>query len=470
MIDTVKSEHTTKTQRVATEVAKFYKSKTPFKIFHGSTNSTRILDFKQNQMLDTSDLNEVLSVDAEREVAVVEPNVPMDQLVDATLKYGLVPPVIPEFPGITVGGGIQGGAGESSSFKWGFLSQTVNWVEYVLGDGSIIRTSPNEHSDLFYGAAGSCGSLGVITAVEIQLIPAKKYVHLIYHPVDSFSAAVELMQTESQGENDFVDGIMFDKNSGVIITGTLADKKVGRLQKFSRARDPWYYLHAEKINEERKSYEESVPLKDYLFRYDRGAFWVGRYAFELFGVPFNNLMRFILNPILNTRKLYQALQVSGASQEYVVQDLTVPLDNSVDFLDYIHNKAYIYPLWLCPVKPEPLSPLSCNGIDTPLTMNIGVWGPRIPDYKKFKQLNRDIEIELPRYGGKKWMYAHTYYTENEFWKIYDKKWYDALRKKYKATTLPTMYDKIVVKKRYEVNARRGVLQTIFGKAKLRIEK
>lgn len=470
MINIVKHDHIVKTQRIATEVAKFYASKTPFKIFHGSTNSTRILAFKENEMLDASDLNQILSIDTKRLVAVVEPNVPMDKLVTATLRYGLVPPVIPEFPGITVGGGIQGGAGESSSFKWGFLSQTVNWTEYVLGDGSIVTASPKEHSDLFYGAAGSCGSLGVITATEIQLIPAKKYVHLTYYPVDSFDAAVRALNEESQKKNDFVDGILFGKDHGVIITGMFTDKKRGKVQKFSHAYNPWYYLHTARIDATHAVYRETVPVKDYLFRYNRGAFWVGRYAFELFGVPFNSFMRFMLNPILNTRKLYQALQVSGASQEYVVQDLTVPFDNSVAFLNYIHNTTAIYPLWLCPVKPELRSPLLCNGIDTHLAINIGVWGPRITDYTKFKKINRDLEAALARYNGKKWMYAHTYYTKGEFWNIYDKTWYDRLRRQYKATTLPDMYDKVVVNKLYKIDTRRGLLRTILGKARLRIEK
>src|ERR1700704_5322126 len=136
-------------------------------------------------MVDVSELNNVLSVDAKHQTAIVEPNVPMDKLVKATLAHKLLPPVVTEFPGITVGGGIQGGAGESSSFKWGFFSQTVNWVEYILADGSIVKASPIEHSDLFYGAAGSSGTFGVITAAEIQLIPAKKYVQLAYLPVTS---------------------------------------------------------------------------------------------------------------------------------------------------------------------------------------------------------------------------------------------------------------------------------------------
>lgn len=49
-------------------------------------------------VVDTSRLNHVVSVDAERRTALVEPNVPMDRLVEETLKYGLVPPVVMEFP------------------------------------------------------------------------------------------------------------------------------------------------------------------------------------------------------------------------------------------------------------------------------------------------------------------------------------------------------------------------------------
>ena len=65
-------------------------------------------------MIDTSLLNNVLKVDSETMTVLVEPNVPMDSLVQATLPLGLVPPVIMEFPGITVGGGFAGTAGESS--------------------------------------------------------------------------------------------------------------------------------------------------------------------------------------------------------------------------------------------------------------------------------------------------------------------------------------------------------------------
>jgi FAD/FMN-containing dehydrogenase len=56
-------------------------------------------------MVDASQLSHVLKVDTVKKIALVEPNVPMDKLVEATLEYGLIPPVVMEIPGITAGGG-----------------------------------------------------------------------------------------------------------------------------------------------------------------------------------------------------------------------------------------------------------------------------------------------------------------------------------------------------------------------------
>lgn len=70
------------------------------------------------------------------------------------VKYGLIPPVVMEFPGITAGGGFAGTGGESSSYKYGYFNETVNSVEMVLGNGDIVTASEKENSDLFYGASG----------------------------------------------------------------------------------------------------------------------------------------------------------------------------------------------------------------------------------------------------------------------------------------------------------------------------
>src|ERR1700738_3491290 len=176
---------------IAARVREYYALKTPFRIYHGSTNSTRQSQFSRNELIDTSNLSNVLEIDKVAKTVLVESNVSMDKLVRATLEYNLVPPVVMEFPGITVGGGFAGTSGESSSFRHGLFDRTVEQIEMVLADGRIINASSTENSDLFHGAAHSFGTLGVTTLLTLRLIDAKVYVELTYHPVSSMSVAVQ---------------------------------------------------------------------------------------------------------------------------------------------------------------------------------------------------------------------------------------------------------------------------------------
>lgn len=123
---------------IAVSVQKFFARNEPYRVFHGSTNCTRPRPGPGDATVDISALSNVLMVDAQARKALVEPNVPMDQLVAATLRHGLVPPVVMEFPGITVGGGYAGIGGESSSFKYGFFDRNVSSVEVVLADGEVV--------------------------------------------------------------------------------------------------------------------------------------------------------------------------------------------------------------------------------------------------------------------------------------------------------------------------------------------
>ena len=429
------------------ERVKFFFSQ---KIYHGTTNSTRSLKFEKDKFVDVSKLNRIIFINKEEKFALVEPNVPMDKLAEETLRYGLIPPVVPEFPGITVGGGIQGGAEESSSFKYGMIHDNCLEYEIILGNGELITASPTENSDLFYGIAASYGSLGIITLVKAKLIPAKDYVELTYHTVKSFNEAVELVKKKTGEAVNFIDGIMFSKNHGVIMTGNFADKINLPVSTFRKSTDEWFYLHAGKISRKQNSYSELIPTKDYLFRYDRGAFWMGRYGFKVMKLPFNRLSRFIFNNICNTRTLFRLLHETNISQRYFIQDFNLPSKNSLEFLDLVDKELNIYPIWICPLKPGKHDKLSANFIDTDLVFNIGVWGEIKKDFSDFVQLNRGFEEKTFRLGGRKMLYAHSYYTLEDFWKVYDQKWYKALRDKYLAIDIfPTVYEKTKVSEKYK---------------------
>lgn len=480
--------HKAAVEAISNAVRKFHVNNQTFRISHGSTNSTR--PSKHPRTVDTSALCHVLRVDPAKRIALVEPNVPMDRLVDVTMRYGLVPPVVMEFPGITVGGGYNGTSGESSSFKHGYFNETLNNIEMVLANGEIISASPTHNADLFYGASGACGTLGVTTLVELRLMQAKKYVETTYHPVGSVKEAVQTVQKLKEDHSlDYLDGIQFSKTCGAVVTGRLTDSTPSdsAVRTFTGAWDPWYYLHVKNLVSPSSdgnmpaATTEFIPIWDYLFRYDRGGFWVARSAFQYFSfVPFTRLTRWFLDDFLRTRMLYSALHASKQSDRYVVQDLALPYDQAEDFVDWCEKETGIWPLWLCPLAVPTTAPIyntegtihphtphfpTGSGAMKP-TLNIGLWGiPPANISTAFRSLrstsssstswvmlNRALESKLTALGGMKWLYAHTYYTSSEFWNVYDQSWYTALRRKFGAEGLPSIYDKVKrLPKSWDVN-------------------
>ena len=461
---TTLEEHDREVQQIAARVREFHGRGEPFRIFHGSTNSTRrsALGRDPSKVVDTSRLNHVVRVDTEKQVALVEPNVPMDRLVEATLEYGLIPPVVMEFPGITVGGGYNGTSGESSSFKHGFFDQTINSVEMVLADGSVVVASEKEYADLFRGAAGAVGTFGVTTLVELRLQKASKFVETTYHPVGSVKEAVKLLRdfTARPDEFDYVDGIMYSPSAGAIVIGKMTDEPSAgnKIQRFSAPNDPWYYLHvAERIaipgqaalSLASKPQTDIIPLTEYFFRYDRGGFWVGRLSFLYFWfVPFNAFTRWFLDDFLHTRMLYKALHGSGQTDDTIVQDVALPWDTAENFIEKMEQTVSIWPLWLCPLKggsSQSMHPHLQQDNQDDGMLNIGLWGLVPQKYAcpgGMMDANRELESTLRELGGMKWLYAKVYSTEFEFWSQFDKTWYDRLRKKYNTGALPNVFDKV----------------------------
>ncbi|KAG5950771.1 hypothetical protein E4U53_004442 [Claviceps sorghi] len=474
--------HDQAVQTIASQVRSFSQRQKPFRIYHGSTNSTRTSQRRADNTIDTSRLDHVLSVDTAKLTALVEPNVPMDQLVKATLEHNLIPPVVMEFPGITVGGGFSGTSGESSSFRHGAFDSTMESIEIVLADGTITRASKTERPDVFWGAASAFGTLGVVTLLEIRLRPAKKFVELRYCLSRRAEETVWKMRRAcDDAANDFVDGIVFDSETTLLCCGRMTDVMppgVLKTRSFSGRKDPWFYVRAREVQKvlarkkrkmlnemtgEIKSLDDIValeglemvdyiPLVEYLFRYDRGAFWVGKYSFRYFLTPFNRVTRFLLDDFMHTRVMYRAVHKSGLADYYMVQDVGVPFDRAAEFQAWLHDNLNIYPLWLCPLRIRRDDPDSAHGLhadfadpNTPDLVNFGVWGPLTGRSRRVVvEMNRALERKVQELHGKKWLYAHAYYTEDEFWRHYDRRSYDELRARYGATYLPSVFDKVKV--------------------------
>ena len=133
------------------------------------SNTVRGSDYKANRpLLNIGKLKRVLNINKQALTAWVEPRVTMEELLNATLQQELLPPVLPEFKTITVGGAICGAAIESTSHRYGQFNDNCLAYEILLGNGDIVMATPEQNADLFYGISGSYGTLGTILRVKLK--------------------------------------------------------------------------------------------------------------------------------------------------------------------------------------------------------------------------------------------------------------------------------------------------------------
>lgn len=342
--------HRFNVRELSKEVRSFRERNRPFRIYHGDSHSFRAMH-DPRAVIHTAHLDHILNINASSHFVMVEPNVTVERLVKETLKHGMIPLVVPSFPGITVGGTFAGIASSSSSFKHGFFDRAVLWIEAVLPDGTIARASRTRNSELLDGMVGSLGTLGIATLFQIKLVPALKWVELSYIPVQDMSSAMDkLDQLVQDPNNDFVESLIYGPEAqsyGIIAVGKLAATNHHPHVTFGGPNDEWFYEHA-LLAEERT---ESIPLMDYLFRHDRGFLGLGKCCFGRHLT--NDWTRWAADNALKSDALIQTMQALHWADHLVAQDLVVPRDTTPKMLQYLEANMKVFPLLLSPVMQWP---------------------------------------------------------------------------------------------------------------------
>jgi FAD/FMN-containing dehydrogenase len=90
-------------------------------------------------------------------------------VLDAAAPYGLAA-VCGSSPSVGVVGFLTGGGHGPLVRTYGLSSDRVIAFELVTGDGALRRASQTENPDLYWGLAGGKGMLGIVTAVELELV------------------------------------------------------------------------------------------------------------------------------------------------------------------------------------------------------------------------------------------------------------------------------------------------------------
>jgi FAD/FMN-containing dehydrogenase len=125
-------------------------------------------DLSGTLLLRTDAMPGVTVMPAERR-ARVRPGALWEDVVSAAAEHGLVA-LAGSSPDVGVVGFTLGGGIGYLSRRFGLAADRVTAVELVTADGTLVRADATREPDLFWALRGGGGGLGVVTALEFELL------------------------------------------------------------------------------------------------------------------------------------------------------------------------------------------------------------------------------------------------------------------------------------------------------------
>jgi FAD/FMN-containing dehydrogenase len=400
--------------------------------------------------LDVSAFGHVLRVSKQDRTAIVGGMTTYEDLVAATLPYGLMPMVVPQLKTITLGGAVSGLGIESTSLRLGMPHESVLSMDILTGDGRVVTATPdNEHAALYHGFPNSYGTLGYALALTIELEPVKPFVHLRHFrfsdPQACMQAVAEVARDGSYRghQADFIDGTAFALDELYLTVGAFSDVAPWRSD---YTRERIYYQSI------RGPQEDFLTISDYLWRWDTDWFWCSR----PFGVQrpvirrlwprryrrsdvYRKLVAWYRNHDIDARR-------GKPATEAVIQDVEIPVERAAEFLDYFLSDVGMSPVWMCPLRLRgdrtwPLYPMRPGQA----YVNFGFWGTgALPPGESDGYFNRRVEDKVTELGGHKGLYSTSFYERDQFWALYNGPEYTKLKRAYDPQSrLADLYDKCV---------------------------
>lgn len=385
----------------------------------------------------------VLGVDVAGRRLDVEGLATYETIVDATLPRGLLPTVTPELKHITLGGATVGIGIESTCFRHGFVHDGLRRAEVLLPRGDVVLCDPKgPHADLFAALPNSYGTLGYILRAEIDLIPAKPYVHLRSQRFDTVAGFLEAMRAATENAAvDFIEGLIFSPDEQYLMCASFADE-TPPLDDILRE-DIFYRLV-------RKKTDIYLSTRDYLFRYDPEWFW---------NIPDGALFRWfrrysprrMRNSGFYTR--YAATKTAicnrlpgyQATTEPLIQDWQVPWERGGQLADFALGTVDLEgrPWAAVPIR-TPVSPTLYPIQSDTLYFNLGCYTQvrRQPERGDF-YATRLLDDKCFELGGIKMLYSSTFLPRDRFDAVYKGVEYARLKEKYDPELRAgTLFDKV----------------------------
>ncbi len=135
-------------------------------------------------------------------------------VVEASLRGGTVPPVLPDYLELSVGGLLSTGGFGGASHRYGSQADNVHDLDVVTPDGELVTCSPTVEPELFDAVRGTQGRHGIITRATVALTRAPSAVRrhrLTYHDLGAYLGDQRRLVDEPRfdhvdGQARYVDG------------------------------------------------------------------------------------------------------------------------------------------------------------------------------------------------------------------------------------------------------------------------
>jgi hypothetical protein len=332
------------------------------------------------------------------------------------MRHGLVPVIVPELKTITIGGAVSGCSIESMSFRHGGFHDSCLEYEVVTSAGDVLVCTPtNENQLLFQMMHGTFGTLGVLSRLTFRLIRAAPFVHVSYERHASLPAYQDAIwrhfQKADAGDVDFMDGFINSPADCVLCVGRFVEHAP-----YTNRYD-WTKIYYEST---RRRPDDYLRTPDYYFRYDHGVTNVHPKSF---------LGRLAFGKLLGSTQLLRLAEtfhaVLPAEKPDVTLDMFLPFSRVGAFMEWYAAELGHFPLWCVPYRRvrdyEWLSGRFYEGLEDTLFLDLAIYGMKQTGERNCYRL---MEEKLAELGGLKTLISHNYYSEGEFWQIWNKPNYD----------------------------------------------
>ncbi len=296
--------------------------------------------------LDTSGLTNVIEVDPEARTADVAGMCTYEDLVAATLPFGLAPLVVPQLKTITLGGAVTGLGIESTSFRNGLPHESVLEMDILTGAGEVRhriarrarRPVPRLPELLRDARATPCGCAS--SSSRCSRSSRSRTCGSTRSPTSSprWTRIVETGGLDGVPV-DYLDGVVFSADESYLCVGVQTAAS-GPVSDYTGQQ-----IYYRSIQHDDGAKTDRLTIHDYLWRWDTDWFWCS----EAFGAQHPLIRRFWPRRYRRSSSYWKLMRLERRfdigdrleklhgrpPRERVIQDIEVPIERCAEFLGLV---------------------------------------------------------------------------------------------------------------------------------------